>query len=67
MKRRGGKRLIVLITAHIKINSSQSQVVVWKATVAVPQEWIRWGLLTAAMAPQSRSHLNANSHKGQLD
>lgn len=67
MKRRGGKRLIVLITAHIKINSSQSQVVVWKATVVLSKEWIRSGLRTAAMAPPSRSHLNANSHKGQLD
>lgn len=61
------KRLIVLITAHIKINRSQSQVVAWKATVVVPKEWIRPGLQTAELAPRGRSHWNANSHKGQLD
>lgn len=72
-ERRAGKRLIVLIIEQIKINTSQSEgevvvvVLVLKGTVVIAQEWILLELQAVAKAQWNRSHLNANSDKGQLD
>lgn len=59
--------------SHYRTNKNQylskrgGVAVVLKGTVVIAQEWILLELQAVAKAQWNRSHLNANSDKGQLD